>query len=819
MDRLRHDLRFALRGLFRRPGFTAVVVLTLALGIGANTAIFSVVNGVLLRPLPYDRPGEIATIWVRWPGNPQGELSQPEYWDLREQNRSFSRLAAYTDGSLTLTGSGEPERLRAGFMSADALPLLGVAPARGRAFSPDDDRPGAPVAVLLGDGLWRRRFGGDPSIVGRTLTLDDHPATIIGVMPAGFQLPTHYAGPGAEIWAPLQLDPSIDRSERGWHWVSVLARLRPGVDIGVASLEVGALARRMLETYPGEYKPAFGGFAVIAADDLVGEIRPAILLLLGAVGLLLLIACANVAGLLLARAESRQREIAVRTALGAGTSNLVRQLLTESVVLAVVGAGLGLAVAALGLRTLVALDPTSLPPLTPLRVDWTVVGFTLAVAVTTTLLFGLLPALRTLRVNLVESLREGTQQATAGAARQRVRGALVVAEVALAVVLVIGAGLMGRSLAALGRVPLGFDPEGVLTMRLALPQTRYDTPEKVVDFYRQVAERVRALPGVEAAGVVRALPLATTIGDWGLDVDGYVESPGREAKGDWQIVTDGAFEAMGARLVRGRWFTAADTTASQPVMVVNETMARTYWPNGEAIGGRVVVGGGGMNVIDKPTPVVVGIVADERHNGVTAAVKEKFFVPHSQWHLVTNGNLIRNAFVVVRLAGNPMTAAAPVRGVIRDLDPALPVSAIRPMTDVVATALATPRLTGFLLGAFAAIAAALAVVGLYGVLSYLVARRTHEIGIRMAMGADRGQVLRMIVRSGVTLAAIGVALGLAVALATGRLVRGLLYDVTANDPVTFVLVPLGLLLVAVLASLVPAWRAVRVSPLVALRSE
>ena len=563
----------------------------------------------------------------------------------------------------------------------------------------------------------------------------------------------------------------------------------------------------------------FSAFAAGLDDEIRGGIRPALLLLIGAVACLLLIACANVANLLLVRGDARMREMAVRSAVGASADRLVRQLLTESIVLAIVGAVLGLAVAALGLRVLLALDPTSLPPLTPLAVDWTVVGFTLAIAVITTLLFGLVPALRTLRVNLVESLREGSQQATAGAARQRLRGALVVAEVALAVVLVIGAGLMGRSLAALGRVPLGFDPEGVLTMRVALPQTRYDSPEKVVDFYRQLVERVRTLPGVEAAGVVRALPLATTIGDWGLDVDGYVESPGREAKGDWQIVTDGAFEAMGARLVRGRWFTAQDTASSQPVMVVNETMARTYWPDGEAIGGRVVVGGGGMNVIDQPTPVVVGIVADERHNGVTAAVKEKFFVPHSQWHLVTNGNLIRNAFLVVRVPGDPMAIAGPARQVIRELDAALPVSGIRPMTEVVATALATPRLTGFLLGTFAAIASALAVVGLYGVLSYLVARRTHEIGIRMAMGADRGQVLGMIVRRGVALAAIGIAIGLAAALSASRLVRGLLYDVTATDPVTFVLVPLALLLVAVVASLVPALRAVRVSPLVALRSE
>ncbi len=505
--------------------------------------------------------------------------------------------------------------------------------------------------------------------------------------------------------------------------------------------------------YPAEMR--FSAFATGLDDEIRGGIRPALWLLMGAVACLLLIACANVANLLLVRGDARVREMAVRSAVGASTDRLVRQLLTESVVLAVVGAGLGLAVAALGLRTLVALDPTSLPPLTPVRVDWTVVGFTVVVAVTTTLLFGLVPALRTLRVNLVESLREGSQQATAGAARQRLRGALVVAEVSLAVVLVIGAGLMGRSLAALGRVPLGFDPEGVLTMRLALPQARYDTPEKVVNFYRQLVERVRTLPGVEAAGVVRALPLATTIGDWGLDIDGYQESPGRDAKGDWQIVTDGAFEAMGARLVRGRWFTAADTSS----VAAGDGRQRDDGPHllaqrrGDRRPGR-----GRRRRHERDRQADPGRGRHRRRRAPQRRhrrVKEKFFVPHSQWHLVTNGNLIRNAFVVVRMPGNPLAAASPVRAIIRDLDPSLPVAAVRPMTDVVATALATPRLTGFLLGTFAAIASALAVIGLYGVLSYLVARRTHEIGIRMAMGADRGQVLGMIVRRGVALAAVG----------------------------------------------------------------
>jgi predicted permease len=529
----------------------------------------------------------------------------------------------------------------------------------------------------------------------------------------------------------------------------------------------------------------------------------------------LLIACVNVANLLLVRADARLREMAVRTAMGAAPRRLVRQLFTESVVLAVLGAVIGLALAAGALRVLTTVDPTSLPPLAPVGLDRTVIAFTLILSVVTTLLFGLAPALRTLHVNLVESLREGGQNATVGGRRQRLRGLLVATEVALAVILVIGAGLMIRSLAALGNIDLGFNPDRVLTMRVAISAAKYDSPERVVDFYRELADRIRALPGIESAGVVRVLPLATTIGDYGLDVDGFVEGPGRNAKGDWQIVSDGAFDAMGSRLVRGRWFTAADTTASAPVAVINETMARTYWTEGQdVVGGRIRVGS-----MKNPWLTVVGIVADERHNGVTGIVKEKFFVPHSQWHVATGGNLIRSAFVVARTTGDPMSVAGAARNEVRQMDPTLPVANVRSMNDVVAAALATPRLTGWLLAAFAAIALALAAVGIYGVLAYLVSQRTQEIGIRLAIGADRSEVLRMILRQGLTLAVSGVAVGVAAAFLQTRLMQSLLYEVQPADPVTFLVVPVILLAVSLVASYVPALRATRVSPLIALRTQ
>ncbi len=815
MDTLLQDLRTGLRGLRRSPGFTVAALVTLALGIGATSAIFSVVRAVLLAPLPYAEPDRRVLIWSRWVGFDKTWLSNQEVIDYRTQSRTLSAVAAWGTGQQNLTGDGDPVRIGVGEITANTFEVLGAAPLLGRTIRPEEDVPsGAPV-VVLSHRLWQARYGSDAGIIGRKVLLDDVPFEVVGVMPAGFRLPTDFTEDAAEpteLWRAIRFDMSdLERGSHGFYGAAVLA---PGQTAQSATDELRSLTTRWTEEglYPAPMQ--FSAFAVPLDQEIRGGVRPALWILSGAVAFLLLIACSNVASLLLVRGDARLREMALRTAVGAGPSRLVRQLFTESLLLAMGGAVIGLAVAFAGLRTLMALDPTSLPPLAPVALDGTVVIFALTLGVFTTLLFGLLPALRTLKLNLVDALREGSQQATVGGGRQRLRSALVVAEVALAVILIVGAGLMLRSLSALGRIDLGFNPDRVLTMRLSVPAARYDTPEKVVSFYRELLSRVRALPGVESAGVVRVLPLATTIGDYGLDIEGYEERPGANAKGDWQIVSDGAFEAMGTRLVRGRWFTAADTSESQPIAVINETLARQYFRDGNAVGGRLRVGG-----MKNPWATVVGIVADERHNGVTGLVKEKFYIPHSQWHVATAGNLVRNAFIVVRSASDPTRLAAPIRAEIRNLDHSVPVANVRLMRDVVAASLATPRLTGFLLGSFAVMALLLAAVGLYGVLAYVVARRTHEIGIRLAIGADRGQVVGMVLRQGLTLAVIGLAVGVACALGLTRLMGSVLYEVTPGDPWTYAAVGAALLAVSVAASAIPALRAARVNPLEALRAE
>jgi putative ABC transport system permease protein len=814
-DGLKQDIVGGVRGLLKSPGFAAAALITLALGIGATSAIFSVVKAVLVTPLPYAEPERRVQLFTRWISFDKTWLATAEVVDFRNMSKTMSAIAAWATGEQNLTGDGEPVRIGVGFVTANTLDVLGARPMLGRMFTSAEDRPNGPQLAVLGYPLWQSRYNGDASIIGRTLMINDVPVEIVGVMPEGFRLPTDFTSDAAEptqLWRPLQIDEQNLERNHGLFGAAVLA---PGQSAATATEELRAIAARLTEQ--GEYPAAmkFTAFAVPLDEEIRGGVRPAMWLLMGAVGFLLLIACANVANLLLVRGDARLREMAVRTAIGAAPDRLVRQLLTESVVLAVLGAVLGLGLAAVGLRVLLTLDPTSLPPLAPVRLDLTVMLFTLALGVITTLVFGLAPALRTLRLNLVDSLREGNQQSTVGGARQRLRGLLVVAEVALAVVLVIGAGLMIRSLSALAQIDLGFNPERVLTMQLSLPAARYDTPEKVVSFYRQLIERVRSVPGAQSAGVVRSLPLASSIGDYGLDVEGFEETPGNNAKGDWQIVSDGAFEAMGTRLSRGRWFTGADSTGAQLVAVVNETLARTYWKDPNAVvGGRIRVGN-----MKNPWVTVVGIVADERHNGVTGIVKEKFYIPHSQWHVVTGGGLVRSAYIVVRTTGDPLAIAGAVRNEVRTLDANLPVSNIRPMTAVVSTALATSRLTGFLMGAFAVIALTLAAVGIYGVLAYLVARRTHEIGIRLAMGADRSQVVGLVLKQALALTGSGIAAGLLAAFALLRVMQSLLYQVAPDDPVTFALVPIALVIVALAASAIPAFRATRVSPLVALRSE
>ena len=813
-DSLRQDVTHAIRGLIKSPGFAAASLITLALGIGATSAIFSVVKAVLITPLPYASPERTVQIFTRWTAFEKTWLANAEVVDFRNMAKTVTAIASWNSGQQNLTGDGEPIRIGVGFVTANTFDVLGARPLLGRLITEQEDGPNGAQVAVLGYPIWQARYGGDPNVIGRRLMINDVPVEVIGVMPQGFRLPTDFNDDAAEptqLWRPIQWDMSQLARNHGYYGVATLA---PGQSAASVTEELRAICQRLTEQ--GVYPPAmqFSAFAVPLDEEIRGGIRPAMWLLMGAVGFLLLIACANVANLLLVRGDARLREMAVRTAIGAAPDRLVRQLLTESVVLALMGALLGLGLAAIGLRVLMTVDPTSLPPLAPVRLDWPVVAFTLVLGVITTIVFGLVPAMRTLRVNLVDSLREGGQS-TVGGHRQRLRNALVIAEVSLAVVLVIGAGLMVRSLGALSRIDLGFKADHVLTMRVSVPAARYDTPEKVVDFYRQLNEKVRGLPGVQSAGFVRVLPLATTIGDFGLDVEGFEERPGANAKGDWQIATDGSFEAMGSRLMRGRWFTAADTSGSQPVAVINETMARTYWKNPEdAVGGRIRVGS-----MRNPWAVVIGMVADERHNGVTGIVKEKFYVPHSQWHVATGGNLIRGGFLVVRTAGDPMALAGAVRSEVRSLDPNIPVANIRPMTEVVAASLATPRLTGFLMGTFAAIALTLAAVGIYGVLSYLVARRTHEIGIRLAVGADRSQVLAMVLKQGLTLAGAGIAVGMIAAFLLTRLMQSLLYQVGPSDPITFSVVTVALIAVSLLASALPAYRATRVSPLVALRTE
>ena len=804
-------------GCGRRPGFAVAALVTLSLGIGATSAIFSVVKAVLLTPLPYDAPDQRVMVWSKWVSFEKTWVSSQEVFDYRDLARTMTDVAFWANTSQNLTDAGEPVRLTVGLVSANTFDVLGTRPVLGRALTADDDRPNGPPVAVLGHGLWEAQFGGDRAVIGRRIMLNDVPVEVIGVMPEGFRLPTDFTQDAAEptqLWRPLRVGPgNLTRTVHNFYAAAVLA---PGQTPETATAELKAIAQRLTEqgAYPAPMQ--FTAFAVGLDQEIRGKVRPAMWLLMGAVGFLLLIACVNVANLLLVRGDARLREMAVRTAIGASPKRLVRQLFTESVVIAIVGAVLGLALAFLALRVLTSVDPTSLPPLAPVRLDMTVIAFTLLLAVVTTLLFGLVPALRTLHVDLVDSLREGGQHATAGNRRQRLRGALVAVEVALAVVLVIGAGLMVRTLAALGDIDLGFTPDRVLTMRVTIPASRYRSHESVVNFFDELQQRVNALPGVDAAGIVRALPLATTVGDYFIDVEGFAESPGREAKGDLQVVSAGAFKAMGTRLVRGRWFTASDTQASVPVAVVNETMARTYWTDPAAVlGGRIRLG----SAPARPWATVVGIVADERHSSVTGIVKEKFFIPHNQWPAATNGgDPIRSVFVAARTTGDPMSVAEAIRHEIRQMDASLPVSNVRSMNDVVAAALATPRLTGFLLGAFAAIALALAAVGIYGVLAYLVSQRTQEIGIRLAIGADRSQVLGMVLRQGLSLAAVGIVAGLVGAFALTRLMGSLLYEVRPNDPMTFVAVAAAVLLIALLASVLPAWRAIKVSPMIALRA-
>ena len=806
---LLRDLKVGIRGLVRRPGFTLAAILTLALGIGANTAVFSVIQHVLLAPLPYREPERAVVIWSKWRGFDKTWVSDAETIDYKTRVRSFTDAGAWSVQQVNLTGDGDPVRIGAAAVTPNLFGVLGAVPIGGRVFTEDEAKASPATVVILSHGLWQRRFGGEP-VIGRSIQVNGIARQIVGVMPKNFQLPTDYvvdAEEPTQIWLPYLLTPD----NRGNHGLHAAARLRDGVTIEQANAELKSLTDTLTKEKLYPQAMQFSAFAVTTTDEAFAAVRPALGLVFGAVGFLLLIACANVANLLLVRADGRIREMALRSALGADRWRLVRQLLTEGAVLAGAAAILGMGIASAALRALVAMEATALPRVTDVTLDMRVIGFASLLAVVTLLIFALVPAIRAARVSLVDAFKDGSPQTSAGVQRQRLRGALVVAELALAVMLLAGAGLMLRSLWNLSRIDLGFNPDRVLTMRLALPAAQYDTPEKVVGFYQQLVSRVRNLSGVERAGLMRLLPLAAPIGDWGLTVEGYMPPPGVGTPGDWQVATAGGPEALGERLIAGRWLTDQDTDGAQDVALINEAMAQKYWSGQDPIGRRFRMGGA-----DRPWITVVGIVGNVRHNGVTAETKPKFYRAHGQFHRST-GNPARNMTLVIKTAGDPLMLVGPVRSEVRALDGSLPIAAIRPMQDVVDTSIATPRLTGWLLGTFAALALALAAVGVYGVLSYVVTHRRQEIGVRIALGAGPGQVLGLILRGGVALAGAGVVVGLVLAALATSLVGALLHGVERLDPLTFVAAPAILLVVAIGASLIPAWRATRVDPARAMK--
>ena len=806
------DLRFALRGLSRQPGFTLVALLTLALGIGANTAIFGIVNAVLLRPLPYHEPDRVVLLWSHWTNWSKTWVSQGELVDYQEQARSLEHVGAFSSTSFNLTGGGDPLRVLAAQVQPEIFAALGAQPIAGRVFTADEDRPGHEHVVMLTEGLWRSQFGSDPSIVGRAIQLDAESYTVVGVLPAALRLPLDYASRTfTQIWVPLALGPN-DPQQRGNHGLNALGRLRPGTSVAQAQAEIDTITGGFLQRYPDNYDRAFGLTLVPAPLEVFGDVRPALVVLLLAVGAVLLIACANVANLLLARSEARQKELAIRVVLGAGRGRIVRQLLTESMVLSAIGGAAGVALAYGLTRGLLALDPLKIPRVQDIAINGRVLAFTAAISAVTGILFGLVPAIQSSRADLQPVLKEGGRDSRV--ATGWLRRVLVVGEVAASVVLVAAALLLARSFARLLDVDAGFNPAHVLTMRTSLPNQTYAEPAAMVKAYAEVGRRLRESPGVQAAGAVTGLPLASTRGDWSIRIEGQPVDHRSGLAADWQVVTPGYFEALGTPLRAGRTFTDADTADTLLVIVVNETMAKKFWPGVSALGRRLTMGSNGRWI------TVVGVVADVHHRGLDMQPRPEMYRPHTQFRYGgANAPAVPTMTWVVRAAGDPRAATSYARAAIHAVDANLGISDVATMDQVLADSTSDRRLNMLLFALLGGLALALATVGVYGVVAYSVTQRTHEIGVRMAIGATPADVVRMVLNEGGRLAVAGVAVGSVVAFAGARLIRGLLFEVSATDPLTFAGVALGLLGIALLASYIPARRATRVDPMIALRGE
>jgi putative ABC transport system permease protein len=807
MDKLFNDIRFALRILRRSPGITIVAVIALALGIGASTSIFSVVNAVLVRPLPFPESDRLVRVWATRAH--RGEMRLPtspaDFLDWREQNQSISRIAARDFVQHNLTSDELSEQVETALISADMIGLLGVEPMLGRGFTADDDAAGHNNVILLSYGFWQRHFGGDPAAVGKTMTLSGRSCAIIGVMPRGYDFTSD-----AEIAQPIAFTPEAIKA-RGSRSLEVIARLKPGVSISQARSDLGAVAARLEQAYP-DSDSGFGVNISSLYEETVGEVRPALLVVLGAVGCVLLIACTNVANLLLARAAGRRKEMALRAALGATRRRMLRQLLTESLLLSVAGGILGLLIAWWGVDVLVSLSPSDMPRISEVRLDAYVLGFTVLVSLATGIMFGSFPAIQASTPDLSTSLKEGSRGSTEGLRRNRLRSSLVVAEIALTFALLVGAGLLVKSFNHLQQVDPGFNAANLVTTDISLAGPKYSKADQVIAYYDESLERLSALPGVESVGAVNVLPLSGNNTSGSFRIEGRPEpAPGDRPNAGRRFVSLDYLSAMGTRLVAGRLFTEEDMTEqSVPVAIVNETMARRYWPGEDPLGKHLKRGSSNDPRI--PWTTIVGVISDIKHRALDKEARPEMFEPMAR-------QPSRSMFLVARINSDPEAAMSVIRSQLLGVDREQPPGVMKTMDQLIEQSTAPNRFAMLLLTVFAVIATILAAIGLYGVMAYSVSRRTHEIGIRRALGAGEGSVLAMIVRQGMTLSLLGVAAGLGCALALSRLMSSILFGVSPTDPATFAVVAALLVAVAMLATYVPARRAARVDPMTALRYE
>ncbi len=802
MRSLLGDMRYGFRLLRKRPAFSLIAVLALALGIGANTAIFSVVDAVLLRPLPYADSGRLVALWERSPQLEDGSVAYLNFLDWKAQSRVFESLAARQGANFNLTGQEEPERLNGANVSAEFFPLLGVQPLLGRVFRADEDRSGAKKVAVISYGLWQRRFHGDEGILGRAIDLDGAPFTVIGVLPAKFRDPAY--AERVDVYAAIGRD--ADRLQnRGNHpGIYVVGRLKPGETLAQARAEMDLIAQRLERQYPATNSGRRVAVQLLQ-DRLVRDLRTALLVVLAAVGFVLLIGCANVANLLLARAAERQPEIALRAALGAGRWQLFRQLLAESLVLALAGGACGLLLGWWGMRGLLAVAPEDLPRFSEAAMNLRVLGFTLGLSLATGLVFGSVPAWQSAWGSLHDVLKESGRRVSGDLRRNRIRGLLVVGEVALSLVLLIGAGLMLRSFARVLAASPGFRAERVLTLQIDLPGTKYQKPDQWIQFFQQVLGRTRNLPGVLSAATILPVPVGGFGWQTGMRIEGReYPTPHDSDLTDIAYVTPDYFQTMGIPLRRGRVFTEQDREGALPVAVIDEKLARTYFPDADPMGKRLAIGGKNWQI--------VGVVGHVKNYGVDQESRVETYLPFYQSPRPAMS-------LVVRTTMDPAQLAGPIRGEVRQVDPNQAVSDVRTMERLVADSVAPKRISALLLGIFAAIAVLLAAVGLYGVISYTVAQRTREIGIRMALGAGGGDVLAMVVKQALALGGLGMAIGLGGAALLTRAMKGLLFGISAVDPLTFAAVPAALALVVLAACYLPARRATRIDPVTALRYE